>query len=265
MVLRIARWRRVRVPVALARIDPKINGHQHSLFRQLLKDFVPPAWVRQVVVVADAGCAAKATRHLITAIHDTDVFARPRTRQFTNGTHRRDLVQHLPQSWYDRRASHTPDGHRRDYGVFTRRATLHKLGDVTLMLSKKRRHDGPKGVKIIVTNLTEASAGAVLSRYAWRWGVEVMLKDLKSGVPLGQRPVTKDPERVRRGVILSALAYLLLVRLYGCEEAYTNESSLFKLKERFIGEVAQDAVRRPELQWQRKVKQFKVKQSKEVA
>jgi hypothetical protein len=257
MVLLIASWSRVRVPVALALIDPKIKGHQNILFRQMLKDFVPPAWVRQVVVVADAGFAANATLHLITEIHYTYVFAMPRTRKFTNGKHLRDLVQHLPKSWYYRRASHKPDGRRRDYWVFTRRATLHNLGDVTLVLSKKRRNDGPKGVKIIVTNLTEASAGAVLSMYAWRWGVEVMFKELKSGLHLGQMQVTKDPERVRRGVILSALAYLLLVRLYGCEQAYTNEWSLFKLKERFIGEVAQDAVRRTELKWQRKVKQFK--------
>jgi Transposase DDE domain len=257
MVLLIASWGRVRVPVALALIDPKIKGHQNILFRQMLKDFVPPAWVRQVVVVADAGFAANATLHLITEIHYTYVFAMPRTRKFTNGKHLRDLVQHLPKSWYYRRASHKPDGRRRDYWVFTRRATLHNLGDVTLVLSKKRRNDGPKGVKIIVTNLTEASAGAVLSMYAWRWGVEVMFKELKSGLHLGQMQVTKDPERVRRGVILSALAYLLLVRLYGCEQAYTNEWSLFKLKERFIGEVAQDAVRRTELKWQRKVKQFK--------
>ena len=166
-------------------------------------------------------------------------------------------MQHLPKSWYDRRASHKPDGRRRDYWVFTRRATLHHLGDVTRVLSKKRRNDGPKGVKIIVTNLTEASVGAVLSMYSWRWGVEVMCKALKSGLHLGQMQVTKDAARMRRVVLLSVLAYLLLVRLYGCEEAYTNESSLFKLKERFIGEVAQDAVRRPELKWQRQVKQFK--------
>ena len=33
----------------------------------MLKDFVPPAWVRQVVVVADAGFAANATLRLIAA------------------------------------------------------------------------------------------------------------------------------------------------------------------------------------------------------
>jgi Transposase DDE domain len=257
MVLLIASWGRVRVPVALAPIDPKIKGHQNIRFRQMLKDVVPPAWVRQVVVVADAGFAANATLHLITESHDRDVFAMPRTRKLTNGTHLRDLGQHLPKRWDYRRARHTPDGRRRASWVLTRRATLHHLGDVTRVWSKKRRHDGPKGVNIIVTHLTEASVGAVLSRYAWRWGVEVMFKERKSGWHLGQMQVTKDAARVRRVVLLSVLAYLLLVRLYGCEEAYTNESSLFKRKERLIGEVAQDAVRRTELKWQRQVKQFK--------
>jgi hypothetical protein len=44
-----------------------------------------------------------------------------------------------------------------------RRATLHNLGDVTIVLSKKRRNDGPKGVTILVTNLTEASMEGMLS------------------------------------------------------------------------------------------------------
>ena len=91
----------------------------------MLKDFVPPAWVQQVVVVADAGFAANATLRLITEKCYTYVFAMPRTRKFTNGKHLRDLVQHLPKSCYHRRASHKPDGRRRDYWVFLRRATLH--------------------------------------------------------------------------------------------------------------------------------------------
>jgi hypothetical protein len=257
VVLLIASWERFRVPVALALIDPTCRGHQNILFRQMLKDFVPPAWVQQVVVVADAGFAANETLHLITKQKYAYVFAMPRTRKFTNGKHLRDLVQHLPKSCYGRRASHKPDGRRRDYWVFTRRATLHNLGDVTIVLSKKRRNDGPKGVKILVTNLTEASAGAILSMYAWRWGVELTIKELKSGLHLGQMQVTKEAERVRRSVALSVLAYLLLLRLYGRDEALTQEWSLFKLKERFIGEVAQDAVWRTELKWQRKWKQFK--------
>jgi hypothetical protein len=258
MVLLLASWDRVRVPVALAPIDPQCRGHQNILFRHMLKTFVPPAWARQVVVVADAGFAANATLRLITEQHYTYVFAMPRTRKFTNGKHLRDLVQHLPKSCYHRRASHKPDGRRRDYWVFLRRATLHNLGDVTIVLSKKRRNDGPKGVKIIVTNLTGASAGAILSIYARRWGVEVSIKELKSGLHLGQMQVTKDKERVMRSVALSVLAYLLLVRLYGSDEAVMKDWSLFKLKERFIGEVAQAAVQRTERKWQHRLKQFKV-------
>jgi hypothetical protein len=257
MVLLIASWDRFRVPVALAPIDPQGRGHQNILFRQMLKDFVPPAWTRQIVVVADAGFAANATMGLIAEKHYAYVFAMPRTRKFTNGKHLRDLAQHLPKSCYSRRASHKPDGRRRDYWVFLRRATLHNLGDVTIVLSKKRRNDGPKGVKIIVTNLTEASAGAILSMYARRWGVEVTIKELKSGLHLGQMQVTHDKERVTRSVALSVLAYLLLVRLYGRDEALAKEWSLFKLKERFAAEVAQEMVKRTELKWQRKLKQYK--------
>jgi hypothetical protein len=255
--LLIASWERLRVPVALALIDPKIKGHQNLRFRQRLKDFVPPAWVRQIIVVADAGFAANATMRLIPEKHYGSVFAMPRTRKFTNGKHRRDLVSHLPKSCYYRRASAKPDGRRQDYWVFVRHATLHKLGDVTIVLSKKRRNMGPKQVKMLVTNLTEATAGTILSIYARRWGVELTIQELKSGLHLGRMPVTNDKDRVTRSVALSVLAYLLLVRLYGSDEAVMQDWSLFKLKERFIGEVAQDAVQRTERKWQHKLKQFK--------
>jgi hypothetical protein len=257
VVLLIASWEHRRVPVALALIDPTCRGHQNILFRQMLTDFVPPSWARHIVVIADAGFAANATMRLITAKHYGYVFAMPRTRKFTNGTHLRDLVQHLPKSCYYRRASSKPDGRRQDYWVFVRHATLHKLGDVTMVLSKKRRNMGPKQVKIIVTNLTGATAGTILSIYARRWGVELTIKELKSGLHLGRMQVTNDKKRVTRSVALSVLAYLLLVRLYGADEAVMQDWSLFKLKEHFIGEVAQDAVQRTERKWQHKLKQFK--------
>jgi hypothetical protein len=91
MVLLIASWDRFRVPVALAPIDPTCRGHQNILFRQMLKDFVPPAWVQRIVVVAYAGFAANETLRLITTQRYSYVFAMPRTRKFTNGKHLRDL------------------------------------------------------------------------------------------------------------------------------------------------------------------------------
>ena len=257
MVLLVASWDRFRIPVALGLIDPRIRGHQNILFREMLKAFVPPAWTRKLVVVADAGFAANATMRFITEHNYGYVFAMPRTRKFTNGKHLRDLVQHLPKSCYQRRASYKPDGRRKDYWVFARRATLHNLGDVTIVLSKHRRNNGPKSVKILVTNLPEARVGTILSIYAWRWGIELTFKELKSGLHLGDMQVTKDPERVARSVTLSVLAYLLLVRLYGHDQGLSQEWSLFKLKERFAEEVAQEAVIRTELKWQRKLKRFK--------
>jgi hypothetical protein len=55
MVVLVACWDHLRIPVAMATIDPKRRGHQNLLFRQMLRDFVPPSWVREVVVLADAG------------------------------------------------------------------------------------------------------------------------------------------------------------------------------------------------------------------
>jgi transposase len=96
MVVWIASWAGCRIPVALAPIAPKRKGHQNILFRQMLKDFEPPAWVRAIIVGADAGYAANVTLKLINDLHWTYVFAMPRTRKFTNGTCVRDMVQHLP-------------------------------------------------------------------------------------------------------------------------------------------------------------------------
>ena len=73
-----ASWNRFHTPVAIAAIDAERKGHQSILFRQMLKDFEPPAWVREVVVVADAGYPANATLKLIEELEWTYVFAMPR-------------------------------------------------------------------------------------------------------------------------------------------------------------------------------------------
>jgi transposase len=89
-------------------------------------------------------------------------------------------------------------------------------------LAKKRRNDGPQDVKIIVTNRTEASTEAILSMYEWHWGVEITIKALKSGLPLGQMQVTNDKEWVTRSVALAVLASFLWSQLYGKEETATK-------------------------------------------
>lgn len=258
MVLLIASWGHFRVPVAIAVIDPRRQGQQNILFRRMLKEFVPPAWARRVVVEADAGFAATRTFALLERLGYGYVFAAARTRKFTDGRALRDLVQHLPKSRYRRIKTSKPDGRRRDYWVYECRRELKDIGDVTIILSKQRRNTGPKKTKIIVTNLEAATAGQILSYYARRWGIEVTIKELKSGLHLGRMQVTKDAARVSRSVALSVLAYLLVVRFYGKEAQTAGEYSLFRLKQRFMADVFQEHLSRHEAKWQRRIDKYRL-------
>jgi DDE family transposase len=256
MVLLIASWDRCRIPIGIALMDPKVKGHQNILFRHMLETVELPSWVRQVIVLGDAGFAANPTLQLIEKKGWTYVFAMARNRKLTNGKYVSDLMRHLPKSCYSRRAIYKPDGRRCDYWVFQKRATLHNLGDVTIVLSKKRRNAGPNRVRLFVINLKDVKASTVLSRYAWRWGVEITIKELKGGLHLGQMQVTRDADRVARSVALSVCAYLLLVRLYGRDDASGQPWSLFRLKQRFRADLMREQIDRVERKWKRKLKQY---------
>jgi hypothetical protein len=257
MVVLVASWNGFRIPIQIATIDPERKGHQNILFRQMLRDFEAPSWVREIVVLGDAGYPANDTLKLIEEMGWTYVFAMPRTRKFTNGKHVRDMVQHLPKSRYRRRATYKPDGRRQDYWVYMRHAELHQLGDVTIVLSKKRRNLGPNRVKIIVTNLLDVSASVVISQYSIRWAVELTIKELKGGLHLGRMQVSQDVERVERSVVLPVCAYLLLVHLHGRDQSLSQGWSLFQLKQHFTEALMQDQVNRVEQIWQRKYNEIK--------
>ena len=186
MVLLIASWDHFRIPIRLAVMDPKIKGHQNILFRHMLETVKLPSWVREVIVAGDAGFAANPTLKLIEKKGWTYVFAMARNRKLTNGKYVSDLMRYLPKSSYRRRAIYKPDARRCDYWVFEKRATLHHLGDVTMVLSKKRRNSGPNQVRLFVTNLKGVTASTVLSLYAWRWGVGVSSKGHMN--PVGESP-----------------------------------------------------------------------------
>ena len=216
IVLLIAQWGRLRVPVSCEMLDPKRKGHQNILFRQMLRRFRPPAWCRQrsrgggcrlclQAQFADDPAIGVAFRlrfrtHLETGRRHTS--ARP-GQIFAQ-------VAVIEGSLLTR-----PIKRRRDYWVFVRRAQLKTVGDVTVILSKRRRNEGPKKIKLIVTNLETKRASEILNAYARRWAVEVTFKELKSGLHWGQMQVTKEKERVKRAMLLPVMAYLLLLRLYG--------------------------------------------------
>jgi hypothetical protein len=230
LVLLVASGDRLRLPGALGRIAPSSRGHHNIRCRELVQACVPPAWPRQRVVVAEASFAAHAPRRFIPEHHAGDVLARPRTRQLTPGTHRRALVPHRPTRCDHRRARDQPEGRRTDDGVLARRATRHPLGAVTSVLSTPRRHHGPTSVQIRVTHRPEARGGTIRSLDAWRWGMALTWKALKSGLHLGAMQVTNDPERVARSVTWSVLASRLLVRLSGPDQGLSQAWSLCKLQ-----------------------------------
>ena len=257
ILVMIAHWGKLRIPVAVAVIDPKIKGHQNKLFRQMLKNFKPPAWCKQVIVEADAGFAAKETLRLILKLEWDYVFSLARTWKLADGTYLSNLARHLPRKFYHRVASYKLNGQRRDYWIFRRKAKLNLLGDVTIILSKRHYNDSPKNIKLIVTNLNEASGGEILSYYAKRWSVELTFKELKSGLHLGQMQVTSDPQRVERSILLPVMAYLLLLRLYGNDDTSKQGFSIFKLKERFIDDVVQEHIIHSDQRWLKKVDKYR--------
>lgn len=82
--------------------------------------------------------------------------------------------------------------------------------------------------------------------------MELTLKELKGGLHLGRMQVSQDAERVERSVVLPVCAYLLLLHLYGRDQAADKGWSRFQLKQRFTEALMQDQVHRVERTWQRK-------------
>ena len=257
VLLLIAQWGQFRIPLSVRVINPKIKGHQNILVRQLLTQFVPPVWCQRVVVEADAGFAAKATLQQIAALSYFYVFALPRTWKTADGRHLRDIARHTNKRCYHRVASYKPDGRRRDYWIMREEIKLTALGDVTLILSKRRFNDPPRNIKLLLTNLPGASRGTILSYYARRWAVEVTFKELKSGLHLGQMQVTKKEERIQRSIVLPVMAYILLLRLYAPELQPEQSVSLFALQRRLRVEVYQEQFDRSEVRYKKKLAQLK--------
>jgi hypothetical protein len=122
-----------------------------------------------------------------------------RTWCFENGHALKHLVTHVPKP-HDRRCWVPVDkpGRRRTSWTDTKGARLRHRGEVTLVLSKQRRNDGPKQTKIWVTNLPEARARQVVAVSRRRWSRELLMKELQGAPGLGQHHVTQDPPRVER-------------------------------------------------------------------
>lgn len=194
---------------------------------------VLPAWCKKAVVVADAAYPSRANLQAIQARGWYFVIAFPRTWKLANGQYLRDIVTHLPIHHYHqvRVPLVVPPTHRRVFWTFAKQAQLTHVGDVTVVLSRRRRNDGPKHTKLLVTNLPQATAHLTVALYLRRWPVELCIKELKSAVGLGQHQVTKDVARVERSVAVAVMAYLLLLRLRAKQIKPGRSWSAFTLKQ----------------------------------
>jgi Transposase DDE domain len=236
VVILIAQWDVYRVPLAFRLVKPKgSKGYQseNALFREMLQEVILPAWCKTVVVVADAAYPSRANLQAIQARHWFFVIAFPRTWKLTNGQHLRDVVTHLPIHHYRKVCLPllVPSARRRVFWTFAKRAQLRQVGDVTVVLSRRRRNDSPKQTKLLVTTLPQATAHTTVACYLRRWPVELCIKELKGVVGLGQPQVTKEAARVERSVAVAFMAYLLLLRLRAKQIKPGTSWSAFTLKQ----------------------------------
>ena len=251
-VVLMVQWDVYRIPVDFCLILPK--GHpryktENHLFREMLSRFRPPRWARVVIITADAAFASKENMQLVQRLDRSDpdrhwgfVFAIAKTWKMEDGKSLKNLVNHIPYKVFQRTwiAHLTNNRGRKTFWVFRKRTRLRHIGDVAMVLSKKGRNVGPKHTKTLVTNLVELTARQVLSVYQRRWSVEVLFKELKSGLGLGEHQVTKDIDRIDKSIGIAMIAYLVLIRARKRDISPGRPWSIFQLKSNFTNDLAFD-------------------------
>ena len=248
-VVLMVQWDIYRIPVDFSIVLPK--GHpdyktENQLFREMLRRFKPPTWAKRVIVTADAAFASIDNMQLVKELDRSDpnrrwgfVFAMARTWKMEDDKSLSDLVKHTPykcfqRTWIPRMAN---DKGRKTFWVFRKRTRLRHIGDVTMVLSKKGRNVGPKNTKVLVTNLVEMTTRQVLLVYQRRWTIEVLFKELKSGLGLGEHQVTKEVDRIEKSIGVAIIAYLVLIRARKRDIRPGQSWSIFQLKSNFTNDL----------------------------
>jgi hypothetical protein len=113
------------------------------------------------------------------------------------------------------------------------------VGEVTSIVSKKRRHDGPKQTKILVTTLPDVTARQVVDVYRRRWSGALLIKELKGATGLERHQVTKEPKRVERSIAIALMASLMLLKFRARDIPAPGPWSVFTLKRHFTWQRAQ--------------------------
>ena len=223
--LLIANWDVYRLPVAFRLMRPKRHPAyqpENALFRAMVDDFVPPAWATRIIVTGDAAYGSQENMRMVLDrdAHDPArrwgfVFAIARTWKTVEGKAIKNLVTHLPRTYYQRtRIPRLPASTGcKTFWVYSTCLCLRHIGDVTVVLSKRGRNVGPKHTKILVTNLDEWTPRQVVCAYQRRWPVEQINRELKTDLGLGEHQVSGEEGRIEHSFGIAVMAYLLLIRV----------------------------------------------------
>lgn len=243
-IILIVAWDQYRTPINFRIVLPKSHKNyrkENLLFQDMIAEFEPPAWVKMVHVTCDAGFGSKHNLRYIQNLNSqmaevkvkwSFVIALPKTWKQANGKSLRDLAYHLPRSRYKKIVIPAEPGicKKKVFWVYSTTVTLDHIGEVTIVLSKKGPNTSPKNIKVLVTNLQGADAKKIVAIYCRRWSVEVMFRELKSGMGLGQFEIIEEERKTQNAVGLAILSYQLVIIL--SKEMIKNDVrwSIFTLK-----------------------------------
>jgi hypothetical protein len=236
VVLLMAQWEVDRVPRALRLGTPTGSPGSQSekaRRRELFQEVRLPPGCKKGGVVADAASPSRANLQALQARGGCFVIAFPRPWKVVNGQYLRDIVTHLPLP-HDpqvRVPLLVPPARRRVCWTVAQRAEWRQGGEVSVGLSRRRRHESPKHTTLLVTTLPQAPAHLTVALYLRRWPVALCSKEGKGVVGLGQHHVTKEAARVQRSGAVAVLAYLRLLRLRAKQSKPGRSWSAFTLKQ----------------------------------
>ena len=239
-------WSCWRIPIAFEIIRQKDDPHylnENALFRKMLSQAIIPTWAKTVIVTADAAYASKENFRTIKTLGWFYVIACAKTWNLADGSPLKERLAKLQRNQFKQTWIPSTDGKRRRFfHVRMERHNLKHLGDVSVIFSKTRRNTPLKKTKVLLTNLPEnVIVRDILLIYQRRWHTEVLFKELKSGLGLGEHQVTKDMGRIERSVAISLLAYLFLLRWHLEEQRFHKPNwSLFDAKQRFTWDVVKE-------------------------
>jgi hypothetical protein len=219
----IATWDVYRLPVAFRLIRRKTDPAYQTakaLFRAMVRQCGPPVWAQRVSVEGDAAYGSRENRQMVLKRDAEDPARRwgggamARPWKTVEGQALSAVVTHRPRTYYQRtRVPRLPGAQGgKTFWRDSTRLGRRPIGDVTVVLSKRRRPLGPQQPQILVTNLDEWTARQVVGADQRRWPVEHIHRALKTDWGLGEHQVSREEGRIEKSFGVAILAYLLLIR-----------------------------------------------------